>query len=169
MLKFSKKDRQDEFLNLMDLHQGIVIKVCRMYTTTKDDYEDLYQEVIIQSWQSFSRFKGDSKFSTWLYKVSLNTALTRKKKGDPNKNTDEINEEKTSLYGSEVNGYETQDLIEKSMALLSETDRAFLVLYLDGYPYEEIAEMMGLSVSNTGVKINRIKNKLKGLLTSKSQ
>jgi RNA polymerase sigma-70 factor, ECF subfamily len=164
MLSFSKKDRQNEFLDLMHSNQGIVIKICRIYTQTKDDFEDLYQEILVQGWQSYPRFKGNAKFSTWLYKVSINTALTYKKRETPHKKDIDFKEENLFQYGIQINGYENQDLLDSVLSSLNNGDKAFLILHLDGYSYEEIAEMMGISVSNTGVKINRIKNKLKGLL-----
>ena len=162
MLKFSKKDRQDEFLDLMHANQGIVIKVCRMYTNAKNDYEDLYQEVLIQSWQSFSRFKGDSKFSTWLYKVCLNTALTSKKK-QRSFLTDDIDEEK-AIYVADADQYESKDLLEAAMALLNDTDKAFLVLYMDGYSYEEIADSLRLNVGTVKSRIARARQNLRALI-----
>jgi len=163
MLRFSKKDRQDEFLNLVHEHQGIVIKVCRIYTKTKEDFDDLYQEVLIQGWQSYQRFKGNSKFSTWLYKVCLNTALTRKKADEVSGKHIEI-EEAERLHSASGNQFESQDLLQKVLSVLSDGDKAFILLFMDGYSYEEIAEVMGVTVNHTGVKINRIKNKLKTLL-----
>lgn len=168
MFKLSKKEKQNKFLDLMQENQGILIKICRVYTKTAEDYEDLFQEVLAQAWQSYPRFKGNCKFSTWLYKVCLNVALTNKKSRQKDAATWELKDEVSEASHVYVS-FENKDFLDKALLKLSDADKAFLILYIDGYTYEEISEMMGVSVNLVGVKINRIKNKLKELVNNEEQ
>ena len=139
-------------------HQNIIHKICMMYTRNEADHEDLFQEVVFQAWKSFESFKGDSKLSTWLYRVSLYTALTHKRK----KNAD------MGKYGIELEYTQIDDNMENDIKKLysivdelSTVDKAVVTLYLDSCSYEEMADIMGTTVNNIGVRINRIKKKLK--------
>jgi RNA polymerase sigma factor (sigma-70 family) len=154
---------KEVFLENIRENAGIIHKVTAIYTDTKEDREDLYQEILYQSWKSYSSFRQDSKFSTWLYRISLNTALVFRRK-DTGQAHFQLNE---SISNHLDNSYEysqpTHELIA-AIKTLSKVDRMIITLYLEGYTYQEIANMAGISKDNTGVKIFRIKNILSQIL-----
>ena len=125
------------------------------------DREDLFQEITLQAWKAFKKFRGDAKFSTWLYRVALNTAITfyRNDKRKPNLiTTDTLPEQSEGAYDPIE---EQVKALYAAIGDLSKIDKAIVMLYLDDYPYAEIGEMMGISANNVAVKMNRIKIKLK--------
>ncbi|MCB7482387.1 RNA polymerase sigma factor [Christiangramia sediminis] len=148
-------------------YAGIIIKICRAYTDNEEDFQDYYQEVCLQLWKSRDNFKGDSKWSTWVYRISLNVSLSLLRKDKKvNKNSivlPDVEDEHT------VNPFndEALKILYQAIKELSETDRAIILLYLEEKSYQEIAEIIGLSPNNIGVKITRIKKKLKTLLDGK--
>ncbi len=153
---------QDEkaFIDLLAKHQQIVFKVCRMYMDTPEDRSDLFQEIALQAWKSFGNFKGAALFSTWLYRVAINTALTFFKKGKRTANVElrvtlpEIAEEKSTIE-------EQMQAMYKAIGMLSHIDKALVMLYLEDYNYQDIGQMLGITANNVAVKMNRIKLKLK--------
>ena len=156
---------EETYLKEIEKNKGIIIKVVHLYADDPEDRKDLYQEIIYQSWKSYGNFKGESKFSTWLYKVSLNIALTfltKKKKLSslrdelplPDNNSDSVNSDRT-------------DYLYRAITQLAEIDRAVIMLHLDGYANDEISEMMGISKNHTGVKLHRIRQQLTTLLNNK--
>jgi len=150
-------------------HAGIIIKICRAYTDTQEDFEDYFQEVCLQIWKSRDRFRGDSKWSTWIYRLTLNICLTliKKKKNNRQHYTseyeirDEGTEENRSFSDESLN--QLYEAIKK----LSEIDRAVILLYLEEKRNKEIAEIIGTSPNNIAVRVNRIKERLKTLLDGK--
>ena len=147
----------------MDEHQGIVLHISALYSNSRDERDDVSQEIILQAWKSFKSFKDQSKFSTWLYRVALNTAISylRKSKkvelismsnlNDPTvESVNELDEEIANLY--------------QAINRLSKIDKALVLLYLEDYGYEEMAGILGISSTNVGVKINRIKKRLKKIM-----
>lgn len=154
--------KEKEFLDLIDQHQNIIHKVCRMYTDNQDDHEDLFQEILLQLWQGYPRFKGDAKITTWMYRVALYTSISTFKKKQ------RIKKEPVSISTA---GIENEDPyryenLHAAIGTLSKMDKALVMLYLEEKSYKEIAEIMGLSETNVGVKLNRIKKKLKEILTA---
>ena len=149
-----------EFLEVIDKHQNIIHKVCMIYTRTNDDHNDLFQEIVFQAWKSVNKFKGDSKITTWLYRVGLYTALTskRKRKVDLNSYHEEL-----KFDSKPDTAEENISILYKMIDKLKPTDKALTMLYLEEKSYQEIAEIMGITESNVGVKLNRIKKKLKEL------
>lgn len=158
------KLKEKEFLDQIDQHQNIVHKVCRMYTDNRDDHEDLFQEVLLQLWQAYPRFKGDSKLTTWMYRVALYTAISRHKKKQ--RIVSEGIDSKAYEYYENNDPYRYENL-RMAIDTLSETDKALVMLYLDEKPYKEIADIMGLTETNVGVRLNRIKKKLKEILVTR--
>lgn len=150
-------------------YAGIIIKICRAYTDSQEDFEDYYQEVCLQIWKSKDRFRGDSEWSTWIYRLSLNICLTliRKK----NKTRQYYSTDAISLHevaeDNTVFSNEDLSLLYKAIKQLSEIDRAVILLYLEEKPNKEIAEIIGTTPNNIGVRINRIKERLKKLLDGK--
>ena len=159
------KAKQTEFLNLIDQHKGILHKVSRMYMDNAEDQNDLVQEIVLQLWKSFERFEGNSQFSTWMYRVSLNTALTffkkEKKKTDRHtflENIDQIDE----LDSVEK---ETQlELFYKAVHELNKVEKALIFLFLEGQSHKEIGQNLGITEGNARVKLNRTKEKLQNII-----
>lgn len=152
---------EKEFTELIYQNQGILHKICNLYFGSSYDKEDYKQEIIIQLWKAFPGFKKQSKFSTWMYRVCLNAAIdiTRKLKSYPKL----IKFEKQMASHASENENITdsnQEKLYSAIQKLSEVDKAIITLYLEEFSYKEIAEIVGISESNTGVKINRIKSEI---------
>ncbi len=145
----------------------IIIKICRAYTDSQEDYEDYYQEVCLQIWQSRNNFKGNSKWSTWIYRISLNVCLTLLKKKD--KSQQLPSEDKIAEDTEEPNYFSDRSLflLYEAIKKLSEIDRAVILLYLEKKSYQEISDVIGTTQNNIGVRITRIKKRLKFLLDGK--
>ena len=143
-------------------HAGIIIKICRAYTDSQEDFEDFYQEVCLQIWKSRNAFQEKSKWSTWIYRVTLNVCLTlfkkSKKKGYSSEITTEISEDNKAFESEDLN------LLYAAIKKLSEIDRAIILLHLEENTHKEIAAIIGTSPNNIAVRINRIKKQLKILL-----
>ena len=150
---------ETKFTELLYQNQGILHKICNLYFNNRVEKEDYQQELIIQLWKAFPSFNNQSKFSTWMYRVCLNAAIDilRKEKTQPQfvkfDNT-EANKIADNLDESSSNHEKLFQVINK----LSAIDKAMITLYLDEFSYKEIAEIVGITESNTGVKINRIKS-----------
>ncbi len=142
----------------------MIRRLAMLYAADRDEMKDLCQDIIYHAWKGINRFRGDAKFSTWLYRVGLNTIFTVKRKqqridyreGDalPEMMSDEDHEKRMQLQA-----------LYAAIRTLPETDRAIISLHLEGYSHQEIAEITGLTANNTGVKIHRIKNELKAKLS----
>lgn len=156
---------EKEFLQIINDNQGIIGKVCRMYCTEQADVEDLFQEIVLQLWKAWPGFNQQSKVSTWLYRISLNTAITRLRRSRARPVFRPLGFDQDS-YAEPPPRMDMQYApeLQQAISMLNKFDKSLLLLYLDDKPYNEIAEILGLSVSNVGVKINRIKKKLKELL-----
>lgn len=149
-------------------HAGIIIKICRAYTDNQQDFEDYYQEVCLQIWKSHERFEEKSSWSTWIYKLSLNVCLTLMKKDKKHQHADHFNEA-INLSNESSNHFSDEDLNHLYAAIrqLKEIDRAIILLHLEGKSYQETADILGSNTNNIGVRIKRIKEKLKKLLHEK--
>ena len=151
-------------------YSGIIIKICRAYTDSQEDFEDYYQEVCLQIWRSKDKFRGDAKWSTWIYRLSLNICLTlikKKKKNRQHQNSEYKIENEALEEESNTFSDESLNLLYAAIKQLSEIDRAVILLYLEEKPNKEIAEIIGTSPNNIGVRVNRIKERLKKLLDGK--
>lgn len=148
---------ESDFISIVDENQGLIHKVCHLYTDNDEDRNDLFQEIVLQLWKAFPRFNGNSKLSTWMYRVALYTAMNdlkkRKKKRHLKLDTDSVRNNAELNFDLEH--------VKAGLALLSSTERAMLTLYIDDKTYKEIAEIIGITESNVGVRLNRIKKKLK--------
>jgi len=146
-------------------YAAIIIKICRAYTNTNEDFEDYYQEVCLQIWRSKDNFHEQSEWSTWIYRISLNVCLTLLKKKKNNRQhfaSDYLPNEATE--DSQAFADESLNLLYDAIRQLSEIDRGVILLYLDEKSYQEIAEIIGTNANNIGVRIKRIKERLKKLL-----
>ncbi len=161
-----QKDLESNFLADFEKNQNIVHKVCRIYTNNSDAHNDLFQEITIQLWKNYSKFRGDSKFSTWMYRVALNTAISLYRKSSKRVRTQDISEIAFRIESSEYDDTEEQQLkaLYSAIKKMNDIDKALIFLYLEDKPYREIAETLGISEVNARVKMNRAKDKLKKLL-----
>ena len=165
----SSQTNETEFINLLSSNQNLVHKICRMYTNDKAAHDDLFQEISIQLWRSFDRFEGKSKFSTWMYRVGLNTAITLYRKEKKRIDRSVLNENMPQIVLEEYNGEVDQQLawLYRKINSFSEVDKALTLLYLEDKKYEEIAETLGISSVNARVKMNRIKKRLKDMINDR--
>jgi RNA polymerase sigma-70 factor, ECF subfamily len=155
------------FEEILKEHNGIIWKICRMYHQDVDDQKDLYQEIVLQLWKTLPGFRGDSKISTWIYRVALNMAISGFRKSKRQPYHDRIDEKTTKI--AEKRDEEKQDLIKQmywAIDRLSAVEKAMILLYLDERPYVEIAEIMGITQNNLRVKMNRTREKLRNLMNS---
>jgi RNA polymerase sigma factor (sigma-70 family) len=154
---------EDKFVDNINQNIGIIHKICNIYFNDVDDRKDACQEILYQLWRSYPGFKGDAKFSTWMYKVALNTAITYSKKNKREVPTDM----QTGNWDQLAAGNEQQHTGERMVLLyaainaLSVTDKAITLLYLEDNSYDEIAEITGITKTNVSVRLVRIKRTLK--------
>ncbi|PKV50381.1 RNA polymerase sigma-70 factor (ECF subfamily) [Aquimarina sp. MAR_2010_214] len=160
------KELEHSFVTNLEQNQNIVHKVCRIYTSDSDSHNDLFQEITIQLWKAYPKFRGDAKFSTWMYRVALNTAITlyrRSKRSIKTADLDTMNFKiKAEEYDDEVE--QQLKLMYAAVKQLNDIEKALVFLYLEDKSYKEIANTMGISEVNARVKMNRVKTKLKKIL-----
>ncbi len=154
---------ESQFLEQVRLNQGIIYKLVGLYANDAEEKKDLYQEVLLQVWKAWPAFRNDSKFSTWLYRICLNTIFTQQRKKNQVDYKDSLEELSPSV---ENNSIQQEDAKRLRLAIrqLSESDRAIISTHLDGYEHAEIADMLGISVNHVAVKLHRIKQQLANLL-----
>jgi RNA polymerase sigma factor (sigma-70 family) len=155
---------KDQFTDVIFPHQALIYKICRMYRDTPEDQEDLFQEIIYQLWKSYPKFQGKSKISTWMYRIGLNTAMASFRKNKVKLLYSDTIPDKNILTETTENWRE--ELLFSAIRQLSEDERALIGLYLDDLNYAEIAEIIGISENHIGVRLSRIKKKLKVILNT---
>tara|TARA_B110001450_G_scaffold77099_1_gene73332 strand:+ start:703 stop:1185 length:483 start_codon:yes stop_codon:yes gene_type:complete len=148
-------------------YAAIIIKICRAYTNTQEDFEDYYQEVCLQIWLSKDNFKEQSAWSTWIYRLTLNVCLTflKKKKNNKQNDTSELLPDEV-MIDSKTFSDESLNQLYDAIRRLSEIDRGVILLYLEEKSYKEIANIIGTNTNNIGVRITRIKERLKKILNN---
>ena len=157
---------EQSFVAQLQANQNIIHKICRFYTAGEDALKDLLQEITIQLWKAYPKFRGDSKFSTWTYRVALNTAITLYRKTKRTVSTVEYESHQHFVKDVDYN-YEEEEQIKlmyKAVYQLNDIEKALVFMYLEDKDYQEIAETLGISEVNARVKMNRIKGKLKKIL-----
>ncbi|MBK1897110.1 RNA polymerase sigma factor [Chryseobacterium paridis] len=159
---------EQEFLEKIEKHKGIIFKISKMYMDNKDDRDDLFQEITYQVWRAYPGFKGQSEFSTWLYRIALNTAIIFLKSEKKRSFIDNADFSNYRIVQEEYDNEKEEKLSAMYLAIhqLNPIDKAFIFYYLEDFPGREIAEQMGISEGNVRVKMNRAKNKLKDILNS---
>nr|WP_321222558.1 RNA polymerase sigma factor [uncultured Psychroserpens sp.] len=159
------KITEQQFLEKINQHKGILYKVSRMYFDKLEDQQDLFQEIIFQLWKSLNSFKGDSEFTSWMYRVALNTAIVffKKEKRKPDKYAS-IKIEPTACEG--YNNEKDQQLAHfyKAVKQLNKIEKALILQYIEGFTGKEIAINLGLTEANVRVKVNRTKIKLQDII-----
>jgi len=154
----------DAFVELVQQNSGIIYKICNAYCANRSDREDLAQEIIYQLWKAGKSFDAQYKFTTWMYRVALNTAISFYRTGSRKTNTVALHETGFDVEDKtpgENNLEENITLLQKCISELKELDRALMILYLEAKSYSEIAEITGLTETNVATRINRAKEKLK--------
>mgnify|MGYP003641091064 FL=1 len=160
------KELEHKFVTELQNNQNIVHKVCTLYTNDRDSHNDLFQEITIQLWKAYPKFRGDAKFSTWMYRVALNTAITLYRK---HKRRIDTADYESIIFKIKADEYdETEEiqlkLMYKAVKQLGDIDKALVFLYLEDKNYTEISDTLGITEVNARVKMNRIKTKLRTIL-----
>lgn len=160
------KEIEHKFIVEFEQNQNIIHKVCRIYTSNQDAHNDLFQEIAIQLWKAYPKFRGESKLSTWMYRIGLNTAITLYRKSKRSIVTQDFD---SVLYKIESTSYDDTEeeqlkLMYAAIHQLTDIDKALIFLYLEDVNYKEISETMGISEVNARVRMNRIKTRLKTIL-----
>lgn len=161
-----EKELEHQFVTKLEKHQNIAHKICRIYTNDKDAHNDLFQEITIQLWKAYPKFRGDSKFSTWMYRVALNTAITLYRKKKRRVHTQDYDTVHFKIKAEEYDDTEEKQLklMYDAIRELNDIEKALVFLYLEDKNYAEISETLGITEVNARVKMNRIKTKLRSLI-----
>lgn len=154
----------EEFTSVITENQPLLYKVCRMYRSNSEDIQDLYQDIVLQLWRAFPSFKGESKISTWMYRIALNTSITQLRKTSRKPLHLSITDHMTETIRSHDPPTDDIDHMNNAIAQLTEIEKAIILLYMEEYSYKEIADIVGTTESNVGFKINQIKKKLKEII-----
>ncbi len=157
---------ENGYLEILETNQKILLKICNFYADSNEERKDLFGEMVCQLWRSFPDFKNKSKVSTWIYRVSLNTALNYRREKEKHSRLSFIPDYKLVDHIS-IQMPEMEDglaILKESVETLSEIDKTIVILYLDGCSHKEIAEIIGTSETNIGTKMGRIKIKLKSII-----
>lgn len=158
-----------EFTQLISENEGAIFKITSVYTNDRDSQKDLYQEIVLQLWNSFDAFKGASKRGTWLYRIALNTAISFLRKSKKHKVLVPIDQVVSDL--TEAHDSEFEDRLKTLYAQIRELgslEKGIILLYLEDKSYEEISVITGLSVTNVATRLSRIKTKLKKQINQQS-
>jgi RNA polymerase sigma-70 factor (ECF subfamily) len=152
--------KEQEFSRMVREHKSTIYTVCYMFSNDEDEVSDLFQETLINLWKGFESFRHESKLSTWIYRVAMNTCISadRKKRKQGTKVPLSMN---INLYNDEDHETKQVRQLHERIQRLDLVDRALVMMWLEGMNYEEIADVVGISVKNVGVKLVRIKEKLK--------
>ncbi len=168
------EDQKSLFMNWIEEHGSSVMKVARAYTLTSEECQDLAQEILLQAWRSLPKFEGNASAATWFYRVALHTAMNWHRKDKPRRSRQQPLLEVQALATEGSNSAEqaqhrdTVEQLYKAIHQLPKTDAALVLLYLDELSYREMAEVLGISESNVGVKLNRAKKALSELMKDQS-
>lgn len=162
--------QMNDFRAILDAHHPILYKVARAYTDDDADFDDLYQEMLIQIWKAHTRFREESKLSTYLYRICLNTAMSWRR--SETRRQERVVRGDVEAMAAKPNGddapSERQEALRRCIGRLNANDRSIILLHLDGIPYAQMAEILGLSESNVGVRLNRIRKALKHCISHTS-
>ena len=153
---------EKDFLANLQQHQRIIYKLVNIYARNPDDKKDLQQEIILQAWKSYAKFRGESKFSTWLYRLSLNTIFTMRGRPAAIEYRDDLEALPVAASPHEAN--EDAERLYQAIRQLNDVEKAVISLHLDGYDNNEIAEHMGISNNLVAVKVHRARQKLAEIL-----
>jgi len=153
---------------MINTHRGIIYKVCNLYCYEKEYQQDLFQEIVLQLWKAFPSFRNESLRTTWMYRVALNTAISnfRKEVKKPEQQSISRAEFQIPDISQFPDEHENLSLLKQAIQQLTKIEKAIIMLYLEEKSYDEISEITGITKSNVGVKLNRIKSKLETIIKS---
>ena len=158
-------DDKETFLRLLDQHGGIIRKVAAGYSSRLADRHDLEQEITLQLWKAYPRYSPDRPFSTWMYRIALNVAISfLRRHTRPGRQTISLEETEIEIADENAQAAETDEripLLQKVIASLPPLERALLLLYLDEHSYSEIAAVLGITETNVATKLNRLKQRVR--------
>ena len=165
----SNTREKDQFLDILEKNIGIILKISRAYTKSINDKEDLVNDITLELWKSFGRFKGDSKISTWIYRIALNTSMNYKRKKEKDKLffPDDLKHFENQGWIIDQPDSSISEILYQCIDELNHLNKAIILLYLDGNSHDEISEITGISKTNVGTRISRIKEQLKVLAFTK--
>ncbi|MDE6368011.1 MAG: sigma-70 family RNA polymerase sigma factor, partial [Muribaculaceae bacterium] len=154
-----ENEKERQFLDLLDTYKSVIAKVCCIYTSPTADFDDLYQETVINLWNGFDKFRGDAKISTWIYRAAINTCITWIRRNKKHSNNIEL-EADMPIIAESSSKLADYKRLHSLIAKLQPLEKAIITLWLDEKSYEEIADITGLSQSNVAVRLHRIKEKM---------
>lgn len=154
---------EKQFIVFVEEYRQVIYKVCYIYATDADNLSDLYQEVVINLWKSFLRFRGECKASTWIYRIALNTCIFFLRKSGSRPTIVPITVDLEYACADEEEKSSQLRELYRMINKLGKLERALILLWLEERSYQEIADITGISKNNVAVKLSRIKEKLKGM------
>jgi len=162
--------RQQEFQTLVDQHKKILYKVCKSYCRNQEDREDLAQEIVVQLWRSFASFDERARFSTWMYRIALNVAISAYRRESTRKRHI-LSDEGQLLNAIDEKIHQSDEIqaLHQFIAALDPLDKALVLLYLDGNSHQDIAAVLGISETNVATKISRMKQRMRQELSGSAQ
>ena len=157
--------KRDQFLEILETNIGILIKIAGGFSRTQEDKEDLINDITLELWKSFERFRGESKISTWIYRVALNTSMNYKRKSEKEKLVylDDLKQPENLTWIIQQDNVSESEILYKCIDELNDLNKAIILLYLDGNSHNEISDITGISKTNVGTRIGRIKEQIKDL------
>ncbi|HYG19448.1 MAG TPA: RNA polymerase sigma factor [Ohtaekwangia sp.] len=156
---------EKDFIAMINTHRGIIYKVCNLYGHEKDYKEDLFQEIVLQLWKSFPAFRQESMISTWMYRVALNTAISSFRRAKKKPESQSLSMAALEIPDmTDADEHARSAMLESAIQQLTKIEKALVMLYLEEKSYREISEIMGITQSNVGVKLNRTKSKLEKII-----
>ncbi|MBI9065516.1 MAG: sigma-70 family RNA polymerase sigma factor [Marinilabiliaceae bacterium] len=164
----NESELKEKFISVFEKNIGIILKISRAFTKTTHDREDLINDIVLELWKAYPSFKGDSKVSTWIYRISLNVSMNYKR----NKKTSllffsDSNQFDTFTWLQDEEDNEQTNLLYECIDELTEFNKALIILYLDGNSHDEISTITGISKTNVGTRISRIKEQIKKIAHTK--
>ena len=153
------EQHKSQFVSIILSNQGIIKSLCRAYYVAIEDQKDAFQDITLQLWKSFETFRGDSQIGTWIYRVALNTILTRIRNDNRKVKIESIDsKELTFLHAQADDDVELLNIVLQSLTGL---DKAIVILFLEGYKNKEISDMLAITATNVSTRLNRVKAELK--------
>jgi RNA polymerase sigma-70 factor (ECF subfamily) len=147
------------FIQIINNNRGTIRSLCRVYYAGSEDQKDAFQDIILQLWKSFDTFRGEAKISTWIYRVSLNTILNKKRSDEKSISVEPMDTLHQNVCTA--NADDNLELLYILIQSLKDIDKGIVVLYLEGYQNKEIAEILNMSTTNVATRFNRLKSELK--------
>lgn len=151
--------QKHDFIRIIESNKGIIRSLCRAYYVSAEDQKDVFQDIVLQLWKSFATFRGDAEISTWIYRVSLNTILSKIRNDNRKINAQSISASELLLANAKAD--DDTELLHLVLQSLRDLDKAIVILYLEGYKTKEIAGILNLTPTNITTRMSRVKSELK--------